>query len=90
MTIRNIHDLAEYLRTTVPELPDHMREYTDYTTEISWNASSVTLRTVVPEGEEELQKTLAFPFSDDDFDDAESGLQCWADDIFCRNYYKED
>lgn len=82
MTIRNINDLAISLETTVPDLHRHVRRYTDYETDIDWTDEIVYLTTISEN--EELTKKLFFPFTDDDYYDAVCGLQCWADEVFCK------
>ena len=89
MTIRTIADLADYLRTTVPELQHDVHEYTDYDTAIDWTDATVTLTTTVPEAEAKETKVLQFPFTDADYDDALVRLQCWADYVYCEANRKE-
>ena len=90
MTINNINDLATYLDTSIDNLKDVVHKYNDYSTIITWDTASVTLRTVVPEAEAELTKSLRFPFDDEDYDDAIVGLQCWADSEYCEAIYRGD
>lgn len=82
MKIRNISELASSLGTTVSELHSHVRKYTDFETDISWTDEIVYLTTYSED--EELTKKLFFPFTDEDYDDAICGLQCWADEVFCN------
>lgn len=82
MIIRNIDELAKSLDTTVSDLHRHVRTYTDYETDIDWTDEIVYLTTCSED--EELTKKLRFPFTDDDYDDALCGLQCWADEVYCK------
>lgn len=90
MKIKNIEELARSVDTTVSDLKEHIRTYTDYPTEITWDNHSVTIQTSVPEIDEQNEKVLSFPFADEDFDDAISGLQCWADAVWCEERHKEE
>lgn len=87
--INNIEELADDLMTTVRNLKSEVNYYTDYQTLINWDDRSVSLTTVVPEAGVTLTKTLHFPFTDTDYDDALTGLQCWADDQWCKAQHKE-
>ena len=89
MTINNINELAASLDWSISALKDNVREYTDYETVIDWDDQQVTLTTSVPETGDTLTKTLVFPFTDGDYDDAIVGLQCWADYKWCEHNKRE-
>ena len=82
MKIQTINELASALGTTVPDLKHHVHTYTDFETDIAWTDEIVYLTTMSED--EELTKKLRFPFTDEDYDDAIVGLQCWADEVFCK------
>lgn len=88
MIIRNIDDLARSLHTSVPDLKDDVLNYSDYPTFISWDQIAVRLYTSVPESDRSFEIILFFPFSENDYDDAVSRLQCKADSLWC-NMQKE-
>lgn len=90
MMIKNIEELARSIDTSVPELKEHIRTYTDYPTEISFDTKSVILTTSVPDTDKKNTKILYFPLLEDEFDDAISGLQCWADAVWCEERHKEE
>ena len=89
MTIRSIEELATIRDTTVNGLKHDIHEYTDYDTVIDWSTTGITLTTSVPEAEATETKSLSFPFTEDDFDDAIIGLQCWADFKYCEANQRE-
>ena len=89
MMIRNITDLATYYETTVDCLSADIHGHTDYNTVLVPLPDAVRLVTVVDDYGIYNSRTLPFPFSSDEFDDAVSGLQCWADAVWCEYYKKE-
>lgn len=89
MIIRNITDLATYYETTADNLSADIHGHTDYNTVLLSFPDAVRLVTVVDDYGISNARTLPFPFSSDDFDDAVSSLQCWADYVWCENYRKE-
>ena len=89
MIIRSVEDLAKYYDTTISELSLKIDEYSDYKTAITFDDISITITTTANEYEISDSFTMFFPFRDVDFDDIHSGLQCWADSIWCEKYYHE-
>ena len=83
--IRNINDLARALDCgTIEELEKSLSIYHDYPVTIEYNEKTVTLRTDadrVP-----FTKTLRFPFTEDDFDNEMTGLQCVTDYAMHEGY----
>lgn len=77
--IHSVHDLAEYLETTIDGIAENVRKYHDYETDITFADDSITLTTTAGETGKKLSKELFYPFSADVYDDAHIGLQCWAD-----------
>ena len=77
--IRNVFDLAEYLGTTVDGIPDDVRKYHDYETSITLEDDGITLEVIAGDTGKKMSRQLLYPFSDDTYEDAHVGLQCWAD-----------
>ena len=77
--IRSASDLAEYLQTSINGISEHVRTYSDYETEIKLSDDGIVLQTTAGETGKTLAKELVYPFSGEAYDDATSGLQCWAD-----------
>ena len=87
MIIRNISDLARYYETPISELSDKVNKYSDYKTAVTFDDISVTITTTANEYDISDSVTMFFPFRDVDFEDIHSGLQCWADETWCNEYY---
>lgn len=88
--INNIFDLAHKVYdVSVKDINRAMEEFTDYKTEITWTKKKVTIKTFVPETMEFETTSITFPFTDDDWYDEISSLQCWADYMYCENLKKE-
>lgn len=87
--IKNVADLAAMYDTTPEHLDETVHEYTDYATQVEYDGESVTITTTANEYRETNSKTLRFPFSEEDWEDALSGLQCWADAVWCDERQKE-
>lgn len=77
--IRSASDLAKYLGTSINGIPEQVLKYHDYETRITLSDDGIILQVTAGETGKTLAKELAYPFSDDAYDDACTGLQCWAD-----------
>lgn len=78
--IDNIKTLANLIYdTTIDNVKQSVIDYTDYKTDINWTNEKITLTVYVPDTSETLTKELSFPFTDAEYHDRITGLQCWAD-----------
>lgn len=77
--ITDVYDLAKWFDTTPDKLPEAVNNNADYKTVISWNQQYIELFTIVPEADTYNSKSLRFPFDIVDYEDAMTGLMCWAD-----------
>lgn len=83
--IHNAHDLADYLQTTIESVPEVVNTYCDYKTVLTLSESGIILETTAGESGKMNVKQLVYPFSAETYDDAVSGLQCWADATYWEN-----
>lgn len=77
--IHNTEELARYLSTTPDNIPNTVRRYCDYETKTAVDDEGIVLTTTAGETGKRESRGLLYPFSLEAYDDAISGLQCWAD-----------
>lgn len=84
MIIKNDKDLAKKVDTSEERLHTELQlEYVDFATTIESDGYTVIVRMC----ESDLpsnSKILTYPFTEDEFDEAVSGLQCYADYLRCE------
>jgi len=88
--IHNADELATYLDTTPDKIPEDIRTYTDYETVTTVTAESLTLRTIAGDTGKQTDRMLYFPFSDEAYENAIVGLQCWADATYWETQHNEE
>lgn len=79
MIIKNDRDLANHIVVPV-ELIGHCHVDVDYATTIESDGYTVIMR-MCEEGLPSQSNILAYPFTDDEFDEKLSSLQCFADHL---------
>ena len=83
MIIKNDKDLAMHIELPVERLEHCSLEYVDYATTVESDGYTVIMR-MCEEGLPSNSRILAYPFTEDDFDEALSSLQCFADHCACE------
>lgn len=80
MIIKNDHDLAKYIELPVERLEHCSLEHVDYATTLESDGYTVIMR-MCDEDIPSKSSILAYPFTDDEFDEKLISIQCFADHL---------